>query len=111
MKHSNGGARWGMGMSDAHPSVLTAEEQDLLPSDADVQWYAEHGWYLSKQLLSDDEADALASASERFYAGHRDRRLAVRPSPSRMPMRPCTWPRRAVLARVGLMFRSTCREP
>jgi ectoine hydroxylase-related dioxygenase (phytanoyl-CoA dioxygenase family) len=79
MKHSNGGARWGMGMSDANSSVLTAEEQDLLPSDADVQWYAEHGWYLSKQLLSDDEADALASASERFYAGHRDRRLAVRP--------------------------------
>ena len=66
-------------MFDAHPSVLTAEEQDLLPSDTDVPWYEEHGWYLSKRLLSDDEADALASASERFYAGHRDRRLAVRP--------------------------------
>ena len=66
-------------MSDANPSVLTGEEQDLLPSDADVRWYEEHGWYLSKRLLSDDEADALALASERFYAGHRDRRLAVRP--------------------------------
>jgi ectoine hydroxylase-related dioxygenase (phytanoyl-CoA dioxygenase family) len=66
-------------MFDARESVLTSQESDLLPTDDDVRWYAEHGWYLSKQLFSDDEADALASASERYYAGHRDRLLAVRP--------------------------------
>jgi ectoine hydroxylase-related dioxygenase (phytanoyl-CoA dioxygenase family) len=58
---------------------LTDQERDLLPSDADVEEYGARGWYLSKKLLSDDEVDRLLAASERFYAGHRDRALAVRP--------------------------------
>ena len=59
--------------------TLTAGERALLPSDTDVQWYAEHGWYLSKRLLTDEETDTLEAASERFYAGHRDRELPRRP--------------------------------
>jgi phytanoyl-CoA dioxygenase PhyH len=59
--------------------MLSDEEQDLLPSDADVKAYGERGWYLSGKLLSDDEIDRLLAASERYYAGHRDRRLPVRP--------------------------------
>jgi ectoine hydroxylase-related dioxygenase (phytanoyl-CoA dioxygenase family) len=59
--------------------TLTDEEQALLPSDAEVAFYAEHGWYLTKKLLSDDEVDELVAASERFYAGDRDRSLPVRP--------------------------------
>jgi hypothetical protein len=58
---------------------LTEQERDLLPSDADVEEYQARGWYLSKKLLSDDEVDRLLAASERFYAGHRDRTLPVRP--------------------------------
>lgn len=58
---------------------LTGEERDLLPSDADVEEYRARGWYLSEKLLSDDEVDRLLAASERFYAGHRDRTLPVRP--------------------------------
>jgi hypothetical protein len=59
--------------------TLTAQERDLLPSAADVTWYREHGWYLSKKLLTDDEAGALVEASEAFYRGARDRRLPVHP--------------------------------
>lgn len=59
--------------------TLTDSERELLPSTADVAWYAEHGWYLSKRLLSDEEADTLTQASDRFYAGHRDRALPRRP--------------------------------
>ncbi|MFI5489775.1 phytanoyl-CoA dioxygenase family protein [Micromonospora echinaurantiaca] len=59
--------------------TLTAEEEALLPSDEDVRFYAEHGWYLSKKLLTNEEVDALAAAAERYYAGERDRRLPVRP--------------------------------
>lgn len=59
--------------------TLTAEECELLPSDSDVQWYAEHGWYLTRKLLTDDEVDTLLAASERFYRGHRDRVLPLRP--------------------------------
>ena len=58
---------------------LTDQERDLLPSDADVEEYQARGWYLSKKLLSDDEVDRLLAASERFYAGHRDRTLPARP--------------------------------
>jgi Phytanoyl-CoA dioxygenase (PhyH) len=58
---------------------LTSEERDLLPSDSDVEEYRAHGWYLSRKLLSDDEVDRLLAASERFYAGRRDRILPVRP--------------------------------
>ena len=53
--------------------TLSAEEIELLPSDEDVAFYAEHGWYLSKKLLTDDETDELVNASERYYAGERDR--------------------------------------
>jgi ectoine hydroxylase-related dioxygenase (phytanoyl-CoA dioxygenase family) len=59
--------------------TLSAAERELLPSDQEVKEYAAHGWYLSKKLLDDDETDALAAASERFYAGQRDRVLPVRP--------------------------------
>jgi ectoine hydroxylase-related dioxygenase (phytanoyl-CoA dioxygenase family) len=59
--------------------TLTADERELLPSDSDVQSYAEHGWFLTKKLLTDGEVDALIEASERFYAGHRDRVLPLRP--------------------------------
>jgi ectoine hydroxylase-related dioxygenase (phytanoyl-CoA dioxygenase family) len=59
---------------------LTAEEEALLPSDDDVRFYAEHGWYLSSRLFSDDEVDALAAASDDYYDGARDRRLPSRPA-------------------------------
>lgn len=59
--------------------ILSDADRDLLPSDADVREYETRGWYLSEKLLSDDEIDRLVMASERFYAGHRDRTLPVRP--------------------------------
>lgn len=59
--------------------ALTEQERALLPSDADVEWYAAHGWYLSKKLLTDEEADRLAAASDAFYAGARSRRLPRHP--------------------------------
>jgi ectoine hydroxylase-related dioxygenase (phytanoyl-CoA dioxygenase family) len=59
--------------------MLTEEERWLLPSASDLEFYADHGWYLSKKLLADDEADELVAASERYYAGERDRGLPLRP--------------------------------
>lgn len=59
--------------------ALTERDEALLPSDSDVAWYAEHGWYLSQKLLTDAEADELAAASEAFYGGARDRQLPYRP--------------------------------
>lgn len=67
-------------MSTISPQfVLTEEEQQLLPTDSEVDAYATHGWYLSRKLLTDAEVDELVAASERFYAGERDRVLPSRP--------------------------------
>ena len=60
-------------------AVLTDAERELLPDDDDVAFYREHGWYLSRKVFTDDEVDALIEASDRFYAGERDRTLPVRP--------------------------------
>ncbi|WP_027661156.1 phytanoyl-CoA dioxygenase family protein [Salinispora fenicalii] len=67
-----------MTITDFDPH-LTDEERSLLPSDEDVAFYAEHGWYMSKKLLTDDEVDTLAAATDRYYAGERHRRLPVQP--------------------------------
>ncbi|MFF1871210.1 phytanoyl-CoA dioxygenase family protein [Streptomyces sp. CB03911] len=58
---------------------LTDEELALLPDADDVAFYAEHGWYLTKKLFTDEEVDRLAAASEGWYAGERSRTLPVRP--------------------------------
>ena len=44
------------------------------PDDDDVAFYAEHGWWISPKVLSDDFIDAAVDAAERFYRG-RDRTL------------------------------------
>ena len=68
-----------MTISSAPRFTLTDDERDLLPSADDVEFYATHGWYLSKKLFTDDEVDELIAASDRYYAGERDRALPVRP--------------------------------
>jgi len=60
--------------------TLTEAERSLLPSDSDLEFYAEHGWYLSQKLFTDDEVDELVAASDRYYAGERDRALPTRPT-------------------------------
>lgn len=59
---------------------LTAEEEALLPSESDVAFYAEHGWYLSGKLFTDAEIDALVAASDDYYDGARDHLLPSRPA-------------------------------
>jgi Phytanoyl-CoA dioxygenase (PhyH) len=66
-------------LSVTPPFTLTEEERSLLPSDSDVEFYAAHGWYLSKKLFTDGEVEELVAASERYYAGERDRILPLRP--------------------------------
>ncbi len=66
-------------MTTTERFALSDKELALLPSDEDVRFYAEHGWYLTKKLFTDDEVDELVAASERYYAGERSRRLPARP--------------------------------
>jgi len=45
---------------------------ECLPSDEDVAFYQEHGYYISKKILPDEVVDAAARGMERFYAGDHD---------------------------------------
>jgi hypothetical protein len=54
---------------------LSDHERDLLPSDDEVRFYQEHGYYFSRKIYSDEEIDRALAGSERYYAGERDNPL------------------------------------
>jgi hypothetical protein len=51
---------------------LVSAQEELLPTESDIRFYREHGWYRSRNIFTDDEIDAALAETERFYAGHRD---------------------------------------
>jgi hypothetical protein len=51
---------------------LSPEQRELLPSDEDVAFYREHGWYISKKIVPDGLIDEAKYGSERHFAGERD---------------------------------------
>lgn len=59
--------------SPAHPplaaSVLPENYETLLPSEEDISFFRQHGYYLSKKILSAGDIDAAIESSERFYRG------------------------------------------
>lgn len=55
---------------------LTSEELALLPTDEDIAFYQEHGYYKSKRIFTDEELAVAIAGSERFYRGERDAPLA-----------------------------------
>lgn len=59
--------------------VLTEEEISLLPTDEEVMHYKEHGWYISKPLLNEEEITQLEKASDFFYQHGPDRLLPSHP--------------------------------
>ena len=57
--------------------ILTHEQQALLPTEEDVSFYEEHGWYISPTVLSETVIDSAIAGSEAFYRGERDRILKI----------------------------------
>lgn len=51
---------------------LSTEELELLPSQEDVEFYREHGWYVSKRIVPDEILDEAMAGAVRFYEGERD---------------------------------------
>lgn len=47
---------------------LTPEQLSLLPTEEDLTFYRDHGYYVSQKIFSDAEIDAASHGSERFYA-------------------------------------------
>jgi ectoine hydroxylase-related dioxygenase (phytanoyl-CoA dioxygenase family) len=57
--------------------VLTQEQQALLPTEKDVCFYEEHGWYISPPVISEAVIDQAIAGSQAFYEGVRDTVLPV----------------------------------
>lgn len=47
-------------------------DRNLLPTKEDIQFYNQHGWFVSKVILSPGEIEAASNGLERIYTGQRD---------------------------------------
>lgn len=54
---------------------LSEAEIALLPTEEDIAFYQEHGWYISQKVLTDKIIEQAILGSEKFYRGERDRVL------------------------------------
>lgn len=51
---------------------LTKEQEMLLPSEEDVLFYEEHGWYASPVVIPEEVINEAIIGAEEFYKGKRD---------------------------------------
>lgn len=51
---------------------LSQEQLTLLPTEEDVAFYEEHGWYISKKVIPDQMIDRAILATQRYHKGERD---------------------------------------
>jgi hypothetical protein len=63
-------------MTDA-ALLLSADETKLLPSDDDVAFYREHGWYRSGKIIPDELLDEAMEGAQRHFRGERDWPLPI----------------------------------
>ena len=59
------------------PRQLTLEQKALLPSEEDVCFYEEHGWYISPVVIPDAVIERAIAGSQAFYRGERDATLKI----------------------------------
>ena len=52
--------------------ALTPEQEALLPSDQNIVFYREHGWYRSPRILPDVLLDRAFAGIQRHFSGERD---------------------------------------
>ncbi|MBF6416327.1 phytanoyl-CoA dioxygenase family protein [Nocardia cyriacigeorgica] len=56
---------------------LSPDEQRLLPSDDDVEFYQQHGWFVTPRLFTDEAVDAASAALADHHKGKRDSALPI----------------------------------
>ncbi|MBE9028696.1 phytanoyl-CoA dioxygenase family protein [filamentous cyanobacterium LEGE 11480] len=54
------------------PIPLTAEQEALLPTAADIEFFETHGWYVSPPVLPESIFETVMQGCDRFYRGERD---------------------------------------
>ena len=53
----------------------SAEQLELLPTEEDVAFFQEHGWFITKKVFSDKLIDKIYEVSQEFYEGIKDANL------------------------------------
>jgi ectoine hydroxylase-related dioxygenase (phytanoyl-CoA dioxygenase family) len=56
--------------------TATSINEAILPSENDVAFYREHGYFISGEIVSGDVIDDARLGIERHFSGHRDEHLA-----------------------------------
>lgn len=51
---------------------LSEEQLELLPTEEDVAFYEEHGWFVSKKIVPDEILDEAFLGAQEFYRGDTD---------------------------------------
>ncbi|MEB3293437.1 MAG: phytanoyl-CoA dioxygenase family protein [Synechococcales bacterium] len=57
---------------DSLQARFNQEIEALLPREEDVQFFEEHGWYVSPQVIPEELLDLALIGCDRFYRGERD---------------------------------------
>jgi len=57
--------------------LLPLELQEYLPTESDISFYAEHGYFIAGKILPDWMVDAAVQGAERHWAGERDWPLPI----------------------------------
>ena len=65
-----------MSFADAKTEfTLSESQQQLLPTQKDLRFFREHGWFITKKVISDAVIDRIFDATEELYAGDIDAEL------------------------------------
>ncbi|AFY52852.1 protein involved in biosynthesis of mitomycin antibiotics/polyketide fumonisin [Rivularia sp. PCC 7116] len=51
---------------------LSQEQLELLPTEEDIAFYEEHGWFISKKIVPEEVLDRAFIGAQKFYRGERD---------------------------------------
>ncbi|MFD9601988.1 phytanoyl-CoA dioxygenase family protein [Streptomyces sp. NPDC059970] len=57
--------------------TLTEAQLALLPTEKDVQFYEEHGWWTSPPILAEEDIEEASYGASRYYCGERDANLLL----------------------------------
>jgi hypothetical protein len=57
--------------------VDNEELMSMLPSEEDIRFYEEHGWFIPDKVFTEDQIMDGLYGVERFYVGERDRHLPI----------------------------------
>ena len=55
---------------------LSEEQLELLPTEEDIAFYEQHGWFISKKILCDEIIDRACLGAKKFYLGERDAKIS-----------------------------------